>query len=150
MIERFENEAGYSLVEVMAAIMILAIAIIPMVSMFDAGLRAAVVGANYDRGRAAATQELEGIRALPFRGATNSVVSTYPPGTPKACTGSLPAGFTCQVETTYMRVGGTAVQVDPSARNMMQANITVSWQGGSSSYTTTGLISRETRCASGC
>jgi len=150
LIERFENEAGYSIVEVMAAIMILAIAIIPMASMFDAGLRAALVGANYDRGRAIASQELEGIRALPFRGDSGSVVSTYPPGSPTACTGPSPAGFDCEVETTYVRVGTAEVLADPDAQNMMQVRVTVSWQGGSSSYTTTGLISRETRCADGC
>ena len=64
------------------AIMILAIAIIPMVSMFDAGLRAAVMGSNYDRTRATANGELEEIRALPFRVNTNpaadSVVEIYP------------------------------------------------------------------------
>ena len=39
MTERFKSESGYSLVEVMVSIMILAIAIIPMVGMFDLGLK---------------------------------------------------------------------------------------------------------------
>ena len=58
------SESGYSLVEVMVAMMILAVAIIPMVGMFDAGLRAAVAGSNYDGARALANEKLEGIRAL--------------------------------------------------------------------------------------
>ena len=33
------EESGYSLVEVMASIVLLSIAIIPMVAMFDVGLR---------------------------------------------------------------------------------------------------------------
>ena len=38
------TQSGYSIVEVMAAIMILILAILPMVGMFDAALRAAVLG----------------------------------------------------------------------------------------------------------
>ena len=148
MIRRLGEESGYSLVEVMVAIMMLAIAIIPMVSMFDAGLRGAVLGGDYDRARAVAAEELEEIRALPFSGTPSSVVSIYPPGGgPNACTGSMPAGFSCQVETTYVRVGPAAIEPDSSARTMLEVKVTVTW---SSSYTTTGLISKETRCASGC
>jgi prepilin-type N-terminal cleavage/methylation domain-containing protein len=151
LIERLEDEAGYSLVEVMVAMMILAIAIIPMVSMFDAGLRAAVLGGNYDRGRAVAVEELEETRALPFSGTASSVVDIYPPGAgPKACTGSMPAGFGCQVETTYVSVGSSAITPDPTARTLLEVEVVVTWDGGSTSYTTTGLISKETRCASGC
>jgi Tfp pilus assembly protein PilV len=145
------EEMGYSLVEVMVSIIILAVAIIPMVSMFDAGLRAAALGGNYDRGRAIAVEELEEIRALPFSGTPGSVVDTYPPGGgPTACSGSVAAGFTCQVETTYVSVGTTEITADPGARTMLQVEVTVTWSGGSSSYTTTGLITKETRCASGC
>jgi prepilin-type N-terminal cleavage/methylation domain-containing protein len=151
LIRHLKGESGYSLVEVMVAIMILAIAIIPMVSMFDAGLRAAALVGNYDRGRAIAVEELEEIRALPFSGTPGSVVDIYPPGGgPTACAGSVAAGFTCRVETTYVWVGSSAVTVDPGARTMLQAEVTVTWSGGSNSYTTTGLITKETRCASGC
>ncbi len=153
MLNRLKNEAGYSLVEVMVAIMILAIAIIPMVSMFDAGLRAAVLGGNYDRARAIANEELEEIRALPFRidGApVDSVVEFYPPGTTTSCTAPIATGFTCQVQTTYVRLDSSSVVADSSARTMLEVKVTVTWDGGSKSYLATGLISRETRCASGC
>jgi len=40
------------------------IAIIPMVSMFDAGLRAAVLGGNYDQARTLANEKLEEVKAL--------------------------------------------------------------------------------------
>ncbi len=151
MFNRLENESGYSLVEVMVAIMILAAAIIPMVGMFDAGLRAAVVGGNYDKARAIANEQLEEIRALPFSGTPNSVVEVYPPGGgPRACTGSIEASFGCKVQTTYVRLNSSSVVEDPSARVMLQVKVTVTWDGGSSSYLATGLISKETRCASGC
>jgi prepilin-type N-terminal cleavage/methylation domain-containing protein len=151
LIRHLKEECGYSLVEVMVAIMILALAIIPMVGMFDAGLRAAVLGGNYDKGRAIAVEELEEIRALPFRGTTSNIVDTYPPGAgPTACTGSLVAGFSCHVETDYVRVGPADIVADPIAQTMLQAEVTVTWSGGSNSFTTTGLITKETRCAGGC
>jgi prepilin-type N-terminal cleavage/methylation domain-containing protein len=152
LIKSIKDEGGYSLVEVMVAIMLLSIAIIPMVGMFDAGLRAAVLGGNYDKGRAIVGEELEEIRALPYRidgDPKDSVVEIYPPGTTTGCTGSVEAGFTCEVLTTYVTMGSSSVVEDSSARNMLQVRVTVTW-GGSKSYTTTGLISKETRCASGC
>lgn len=161
MIERLKNEAGYSLVEVMAAIMLLAVAIIPMVGMFDAGLRAAVIGSNYDRGRAIASEELAEIQALPFSSpdlepasnTANSVVEIYPPSngpapragltiTPKPCPGTIPSGFNCQVETVYARPDASGIVLDGTVRTMIQATVNVTWDGGSNSYTTTGLVSK--------
>lgn len=143
MIKRLGGEAGYSLVEVMVAIMILAIAIIPMVGMFDAGLRAAVLGGSYDKGRSIANEKLEEIKALPFNKDPNppadSVVEIYPPGT-RACQGAIEAGFTCQVQTKYALMTPSGIVADASARTMMQVSVTVAWQGGS--FTTTGLVSR--------
>ncbi len=150
MVKKLKDEGGYSLVEVVVAIMLLSIAIIPMVSMFDAGLRAAVVGSNYDRARAIAGEEQEEIQALPFKinGApADSVVEIYPPGATTPCTGTMPAGFNCQVKTAYVSVGTTGVIDDPNARAMLKIEVTVAWDGGSSSYATTGLVSKETRCA---
>jgi prepilin-type N-terminal cleavage/methylation domain-containing protein len=149
-----EDEAGYSLVEVMVSIMILAVAIIPMVGMFDMGLKSATTSGNYDRARAIAHEELEEIRALPFSGTPSSVVEVYPPGGgPRACTGPIATGFTCQVETTYVRVGPVEdprIVPDSSARTMLEVRVTVAWDGGGKSYLATGLIAKETRCASGC
>ena len=154
------EEVGYSLVEVMVSIMILAIAIIPMVGMFDMGLEAATKGGNYDRARAIAVEELEETRALPFSVDPNppadSLVEIYPPvngltgGGPVACTGAIVAGFSCQVETTYVSVGATEIVADSSARTMLEVKVTVTWDDGGNSYTIAGLISKETRCASGC
>ena len=150
MIRQIKDEAGYSLVEVMVAIMLLAIAIIPMVGMFDAGLRAAMLGGNYDRARALAHEELEEIRALPYNNpdaAVNSVVEIYPPGT-RTCTDAVPAPFvppsgSCQVQTTYARLDNAtnSIVADATARTMMRVTVTVTWSGGS--YDTTGLVSRE-------
>lgn len=63
-----------------------------MVGMFDAGLRAASTGSNYDKGRALAKKQLEGTQSLSY----NVVENNFPdvaPNTP--CTFSS-SGF-CEV-----------------------------------------------------
>lgn len=143
------SESGYSLVEVMVAIMLLAIAIIPMVSMFDAGLRAAVLGGNYDKARALANEELEEIKALPYSSpdaaalaTANSVLEIYPPGT-RNCTGPIDPAFGCRVQTRYAALdsGTGTIAPDPTARTMMNVTVTVTWNG-SNTYSTTGLVSK--------
>lgn len=155
LLKRLKDESGYSLVEVMVAIMLLAIAIIPMVGMFDAGLRAAVLGGNYDSGRALANEKLEEVKALPYDkpGApADSMVEKYPPlngnpaGSSKPCPPSPSdyAPFTCQIETTYVSMANAGdITADANSRTMMQINVTVTWDGGGKSYSTTGLVSQE-------
>ena len=131
----FGEEFGYSMMEVLAAIIILSLAIVPMVGMFDAALRAAVLGGNYDEGRALATAKLEEAKALPYDG----VVELYPPGT-RDCSGAVAPGFDCEVRTAYASLGHAAVLTGGSSGTMMQVSVTVSWDGGS--YSTTGLVSK--------
>ena len=131
----FGEEFGYSMMEVLAAIIILSLAIVPMVGMFDAALRAAVLGGNYDEGRALATAKLEEAKALPYDG----VVELYPPGT-RDCSGAVAPGFDCEVRTAYASLGHAAVVTGGSSGTMMQVSVTVSWDGGS--YSTTGLVSK--------
>ena len=64
--KRLREESGYSLVEVMVSIMILAIAILPMFAMFDTGLHAATRGSNYDIARALANKQLEQAQSLSY------------------------------------------------------------------------------------
>ena len=132
---RCRDEAGYSIMEVLAAIIILSLAIVPMVGMFDAGLRAAVLGGNYDKGRALANEKLEEVKALPY----DDVVEVYPPGT-RGCSGAVDPAFDCEVRTAYASLGPTAVITGGSPGTMMQVTVTVSWDG--TSYSTTGLLSK--------
>src|SRR5919199_2098944 len=99
---RLGDESGYSMMEVLAAIMILSLAIIPMVGMFDAALRAATVGSNADKARSLMNEKLEEIRALPYArpgGAADSVVELYPPATPVTGTEGM---FAYTVRTKYV------------------------------------------------
>ena len=131
----FGYELGYSMMEVLAAIIILSLAIVPMVGMFDAALRADVLGGNHDEGRALATAKLEEAKALPYDG----VVELYPPGT-RDCSGTVEPGFDCEVRTAYASLGHVAVVTGGSSGTMMQVTVTVTW--GESSYSTTGLVSK--------
>ena len=136
------NESGYSLVEVMAAIMILAIAILPMVSMFDAGLEAATSGSNYDKARALANEKVEEVRALPYKKTSSpevndSAVEIYRPGSPVTGTEGT---FSYTITTTYwIESAGNLQAADNSiTRPMMQITVTVNWASGKT-YTTTGF-----------
>lgn len=131
---RLKNESGYSLIEVMVAIMILALAIIPMVGMFDAGLRAAVLGSNFDQARALANEKLEDVRALEYEEAETS----YPPtGAPATGTEGI---FDYEVDTAYAELDGGVVKTEPTARGMMKVTVTVDWDG--KDYSTSGIVAK--------
>lgn len=66
MIKNSGDESGYSLVEVLAAITILMIAILPMFKMFDVGLRVAENGSDYDRARTFVNSTLERAKSIPY------------------------------------------------------------------------------------
>ena len=143
--KHFKDQSGYSMVEVMVAILILAVAIIPMVGMFDAGLRAAVVGSNYDQARALANSKLEKVEATSYQ---NAVTSYQPVNGPSGagsqpCPAPIPSGFGCQIQTNYVSVDYSTnpptLKADSSARTMMQVEVTVKWNSDANSYTTTAL-----------
>jgi Tfp pilus assembly protein PilV len=65
-IRRTTEESGYSIVEVMVAIVVLTIAIVPMAGMFDAAITAANASGDYDEARTCAVQILEHVKSLPY------------------------------------------------------------------------------------
>jgi prepilin-type N-terminal cleavage/methylation domain-containing protein len=128
---------GYSLVEVLAAIVILSLAILPMVGTFDAALRAAVLGGNYDKARSLANEKLEEVRALPYKkpgGAADSVAERYPPATPVTGTEGI---FTYTVHTRFVEAGFSNPSNSPPT-SQMRVDVEVQWEG--KSYTTTGFV----------
>jgi prepilin-type N-terminal cleavage/methylation domain-containing protein len=131
------GESGYSLVEVLVSIVILSLAIIPMVGMFDAALRAAVLGSNYDKARALANEKLEEVRALPYDnsgGAADSVTERYPPATPVSGTEGI---YTYTVRTGFVDAGFSSPG-DSVPTSQMRVEAEVEWQGNS--YTTAGFV----------
>lgn len=138
MISRLRNgESGYSMVEVVVAILILSIAILPMVSMFDAGLRAAVLGGNYDKGRALANTNLESVKGLSY----TEVVTEYPPGPSESCPETEP-DFTCDVETFYVDAELDDAVDQTEVRTRMRVEVRVGWQGENDRYTVSGLLTQ--------
>jgi prepilin-type N-terminal cleavage/methylation domain-containing protein len=165
LIHRLLNEQrGYSLVEVMVAIILLAIAIIPMVGMFDMGLDTANTGTKYDRARTLANTKLEQAKTLdyetvrtnfPSQAATNKGA----PGATGSVTSSsvtiaqdprVPPGFSYVITKQYLQQPPTGLAGDPGEEvefntsasvndtALLRVTVTVSWSGNS--YRTTGVV----------
>jgi hypothetical protein len=121
------RESGYSLVEVLAAIVILTVAIIPMVAMFDAAFRAMSTSGDYDVARACAGQKLEQARSLPYE-----TLSGLPDGTCE------PSGLGYEIHEEFVNTELRAVEGD---QGLTKVTVTVRWDDGDS-YATTGVVSR--------
>ena len=81
--KRLREEGGYSLIEVMVSIMLMTLAILPMMAMFDTGLRSATTGSNYDKSRALANLMLEQAKNMSFDTfEDNFPLAAGAPGTP--------------------------------------------------------------------
>ena len=165
MFRRLLNvESGYSLIEVLASIVILTLAIVPMVAMFDTGLRGVTSSSNFDKARALANLKMEEAKSLPFDSTDATVQDVNdnfpePAGTTpayddgpgrcisdwKSVTGPASADFTnfqYRVEKQYMNQP-TAAAPDftnsPTPTRLIRLTITVRW-GSSNTYTTFGLV----------
>ena len=136
------EESGYSLVEVLASIIILTVVIIPMVGMFDVSLNAATEGSNYDKARALAKKQLEQAQSLSY-----GTVRTAFPNAP--CTFSAsglcaaedlevpvaedPDGefdrFRYTIRKQYVEPDGNAFVNADDDTGMMQVTVDVGWDG---------------------
>ena len=155
LIRRLNDQSGYSLVEVMASIMILAIAIIPMVGMFDMGLNAATRGSNYDKARALAKKQLEQAESLSY-----GTVRTAFPNAPCTFDNSglcavanleVPAAedpngefdnFRYAIRKQYVEPVGNTFDERVDDTGMMEITVVVGWGGANFNevtYTTSAL-----------
>src|SRR5919107_3883005 len=89
--KRLREESGYTLVEVLVAIIILAVAILPMFGMFDMGLNAATQSSHYDKARTLPNLKMEQAKSMPFV----DLEDNFPlsPSTPDPDTGYYDSGF---------------------------------------------------------
>ena len=157
-----EGESGYSLVEVMVAIMLLALAIIPMVSMFDTALRATTQGSSYDTARAFANAKLEQAKGLsyaqvrdnfPRTGDTTPSSSAFISTNPHVPSNfpTVPSDFRYFVSKRYLTpppVGttSTSATLTPGGTTdtgIIELTVTVRW-GSNTSYGTSGVVSKGT------
>ena len=136
---RWADETGSSLVEVTVAMVVLALAVVPMVGMLEAGHRAATASGDYDAARALASAKLEEARALPYArpgGAADSAVEGYAPPGPPAVTEN---GFTLSVRTAFVDEEFSGPAGSPPT-GQMRIEALVEWDGDRS-YSTTGFVS---------
>lgn len=124
--DALRRESGFSLVEVMVAIVVLTVALIPMVGMFEAGLRAATTSGDYDRARACATQRLEQAKSLPYEAVRTGLQGGV----------CEPSGLVYTVVTRFV---GQDLQNTGHDQGLMRVTVTVAWEGGS--YSATGVVS---------
>lgn len=112
---------------------VLTLAVIPMVGVLEAGLRAATASGEYDAARALANEKLEEARALPY----NNAVERYaPPGPPDATEGDLGVS----VRTAFVD-GRLSNPAGSPPTGQMRVEVLVRWEEGS--YSTVGLVSGE-------
>lgn len=129
-----KEESGYSLIEVLAAIVLLSLAILPMVSMFDAGLEAASTGGNYDKARALANSNLEAIKAE----------------TAKANDGPCPVPGEDPLNECNVTIENANVASDRKSSkfgsggdiNLTKVKVTVEWDNGKE-YVAAGVVARD-------
>jgi prepilin-type N-terminal cleavage/methylation domain-containing protein len=161
--KRLREESGYSLVEVMVSIIILAIAILPMASMFDMGLNSATAGSKYDKARALANLKMEEAKSLPFDSADDAIQDVKdnfpelppPAGTlttydefghytdvsdPPKTEPGFPNSMTYVIEKQYMQPPTDSGDWNPSdtPTGLIRVTVTVNWDGNT--YHTFGLV----------
>src|SRR5215217_4780978 len=143
---RLRDETGYSLVEVMASIILLTLAILPMAGMFDMGLNSATSGSNYDKSRALANLKMEEAKSLPFA----DVESNFPEAGNTTPFDSAPLteadypNFKYKVEKQYMQkpteeIPGWVEEPGGTPTNLIKIKVTVQWADGKE-YSTFGLV----------
>jgi Tfp pilus assembly protein PilV len=160
--KRLKEESGYSLIEVLASMVLLTLAIIPMLGMFDTGLRGITTSSNYDKVRALANLKMEEAKSLPFA----TVEGSFPvsPSTPDA-NGHYQSGWTAlsdtdpsvaadfpnlkyRVDKQYLNqptVASPTFSTSSTPTKLIRVTITVGWgtfSGGTydKMYTTYGLV----------
>jgi prepilin-type N-terminal cleavage/methylation domain-containing protein len=123
-----KSAAGYSLVEVMVAMVVLTVAVVPMVGMFDAAIRAADASADYDKARTCAVQKLEHLKSLPYEAVEGGLQ-----GGVCAASGF---GYTIATESIDTDLGDGSGE-----EGLTMVTVTVDWDG-EDSYVVSGVVSR--------
>jgi Tfp pilus assembly protein PilV len=158
-----QEEFGYSLVEVMVSIILLTVAILPMVGMFDMGLNSATDGSQYDKARTLANLKMEEAKSLTYATVKNGFPVTG--STPDSTTGYYDSGFIAEtgpasaeftnfeyrVEKQYMKqpdptfpdfrkCSVTPNSCNASSTGPIRIIVTVQWDDGNNDYQIFGLV----------
>ena len=110
------------------AIVVLTVAVVPMVGMFEAAIQAADASGDYDRARTCAVQKLEQVKSLPY----------------EALEGGLQGGV-CAASGFGYTIAAQPISTDlgesSGEEGLSMITVTVDW-GGENSYGVTGVVSR--------
>ncbi len=118
-----------------------------MVSMFDTGLKTAVLGGNYDTARALAKKQLESVQSLPYKTVKVRFPSSPAPfnasgrsvSTGRTDSEPLFSGFTYNIEKQFVSAppsGSDTFADSPVDVGLMRVTVTVRWESKSYSATT--------------
>ncbi len=164
--KRLREEYGYSLIEVMVSIVIMTLAILPMIAMFDMGFRSATTGSNYDKARTLANLKLEQAKFLPFADVESNfpVAGNTTPYDDAAWLTEPGADFTnfrYRVEKDYMQqpcLDPATGAPDPACASdnfgtsdtptgLIRVTVTAGWEGvddgtPDKTFTTSGLVAQ--------
>ena len=122
------DESGYSLVEVMVAIVVLTVAVVPMVGMFEAAIQAADASGDYDKARTCAVQKVEHMKSLPYEAVEGGLQGGV----------CAPSGFGYTITAQSI---GTDLSDGSGEEGLSMITVTVDW-GGENSYGVSGVVSR--------
>lgn len=156
-----EEQMGYSLVEVLVSIVLLSIAIIPMVAMFDTGLKSATTGSNYDKARSLVNKQLERAKSLSYPNARSqfpgTTTTTYNSSGVVTINDNVDpdpeySAFRYDVKKEYvkptLKTGSTDTMYFASSatdQGMVRITVTAKWGGGSfndKSYSAAGTVAK--------
>jgi len=159
LIKRLRDASGYSLVEVMASIMILTIAIIPMVGMFDMGLETVNSGSEFDKARTLANLKLEEAKVLSYDQVKDNFPEISPTTTTyndsgyyqssyKTVTDADFTGFEYKVEKQFFAQPTVAPSsasenfaASASDQGVIRVTVTTKWDS-TKTFSTSGLIAQ--------
>jgi hypothetical protein len=112
----------------MVAMVVLTVAVVPMVGMFDAAIGAADTSADYDKARTCAVQKLEHLKSLPYEAVEGGLQGGV-------CN---PSGFGYTIATQSI---GTDLGDGSGEEGLTMITVTVDWDG-ENSYVISGVVSR--------
>lgn len=112
----------------MVAMVVLTVAVVPMVGMFDVAIGAADASADYDKARTCAVQKLEHLKSLPYEAVEGGLQGGV-------CN---PSGFGYTIATQSI---GTDLGDGSGEEGMTMITVTVDWDGDNS-YAISGVVSR--------
>jgi len=112
----------------MVAMVVLTVAVVPMVGMFEGAIEAANASGDYDEARTCAVQKLEQVKSLPYE----TVEVGLPGGVCK------PSGLAYTIAAQSI---GTDLEDASGEEGLSMVTVRVDWDGGNS-YGVSGVVSR--------